>query len=153
MKFTSIAQSSLVVLSVLLAPVASFAGEAPYCVAVNGGFGSTDGGTTFVARNYTQPTEGKCSTWSGYTKTAATVILTTGGTACLSSDSKAMTISLSSADPSFFGGGGALGVDYIQLSRESATQPFTGYDSGYFAGSAEPVTCTNDLLTLPSYHD
>jgi len=153
MKFNSIAQSSLVVLSALLAPIHSFAaGPQPYCIAVNGGFG-TSGGTTFVARNYTLPTEGKCSTWSGYTKTAATVILTTGGTSCLSSDSKAMTVSLSSADPSYFGGGGALGVDYIQLTREAATEPFTGQDSGYFTGSAEPVSCTSDLLTLPSYHD
>ena len=153
MKFNSIAQSSLVVLSALLAPVYSFAaGPEPYCIAVNGGFG-TSGGTTFVARNYTLPTEGKCSTWSGYTKTAATVILTTGGTSCLSSDSKAMTVSLSSADPSYFGGGGALGVDYIQLTREAATEPFTGQDSGYFTGSAEPVSCTSDLLTLPSSHD
>jgi hypothetical protein len=152
MKFNSIAQSSLVVLSVLLAPVYSFAAEAPYCIAVNGGFG-TSGGTTFVARGFTLPTEGKCSPWSGYTKTGATVILTTGGTSCLSSDSKALTVSLSSADPSYFGGGGALGVDYIQLSREAATEPFTGQDSGYFTGSAEPVSCTSDLLTLPSYHD
>ena len=153
MKFNSIAQSSLVVLSALLAPIHSFAaGPQPYCIAVNGGFG-TSGGTTFVARNYTLPTEGKCSTWSGYTKTAATVILTTGGTSCLSSDSKALTVSLSSADPSYFGGGGALGVDYIQLTREAATEPFTGQDSGYFTGSAEPVDCTSDLLTLPSYHD
>jgi hypothetical protein len=153
MKFNSIAQSSLVVLSALLAPVYSFAaGPEPYCIAVNGGFG-TSGGTTFVARNYTLPTEGKCSTWSGYTKTGATVILTTGGTSCLSSDSKALTVSLSSADPSYFGGGGALGVDYIQLTREAATEPFTGQDSGYFTGIAEPVSCTSDLLTLPSYHD
>jgi hypothetical protein len=153
MKFNSIAQSSLVVLSVLLAPVYSFAaGPEPYCIAVNGGFG-TSGGTTFVARGFTLPTEGKCSPWSGYTKTGATVILTTGGTSCLSSDSKALTVSLSSADPSYFGGGGALGVDYIQLSREAATEPFTGQDSGYFTGSAEPVSCTSDLLTLPSYHD
>lgn len=153
MKFNSIAQSSLVVLSALLAPIHSFAaGPQPYCIAVNGGFG-TSGGTTFVARNYTLPTEGKCSTWSGYTKTGATVILTTGGTSCLSSDSKAMTVSLSSADPSYFGGGGALGVDYIQLTREAATEPFTGQDSGYFTGSAEPVSCTSDLLTLPSSHD
>jgi hypothetical protein len=151
MKFNSIAQSSLVVLSLSLAPIHSFAAEAPYCIAVNGGFGNS-GGTTFVARNFTLPTEGKCSPWSGYTKTAATVILTTGGTSCLSSDSKALTVSLSSADPSYFGAG-QLGVDYIQLSRGAATEPFTGQDSGYFAGSAEPVSCTSDLLNLPSYHD
>jgi hypothetical protein len=152
MKFNSIAQSSLVVLSVLLAPVYSFAaGPGPYCIAVNGGFGG--GGTTFVARNFTFPDASKCTPWSGYTKTGATVILTTGGTSCLSSDSKALTVSLSSADPDYFGGGGALGVDYIQLARDAATEPFTGQDSGYFTGSAEPVSCTSDLLTLPSHHD
>ena len=150
MKFNSIAQSSLVVLSALLAPIHSFAAEAPYCIAVNGGFGG--GGTTFVARNFTLPTEGKCNPWSGYTKTASTVILMTSGTSCLSSDSKALTVSVSSADPSFLGAG-QLGVDYIQLSRGTATEPFTGQDYGYFAGSAEPVSCSSDLLTLPSYHD
>jgi hypothetical protein len=108
MKFNSIAQSSLVVLSALLAPIHSFAAEAPYCIAVNGGFGG--GGTTFVARNFTLPTEGKCNPWSGYTKTASTVILMTSGTSCLSSDSKALTVSVSSADPSFLGAG-VLGVD------------------------------------------
>jgi hypothetical protein len=42
MKFNSIAQSSLVVLSALLAPIHSFAaGPQPYCIAVNGGFGTS----------------------------------------------------------------------------------------------------------------
>ena len=150
MKFTSIAQSSLMVLSVLLAPIHSFAAESPYCIAVNGGFGN--GGTTFVARNFTLPTASTCTPWTGYTKTASTVILMTSGTSCLSSDSKALTTSVSSADPSYFGAG-AIASDYIQLSRGSATDPFSGTDYGYFGGSAEPVSCTNDLLTLPSYHD
>ncbi len=150
MKFTSIAQSSLVVLSVLLAPIHSFAAQAPYCIAVNGGFGG--GGTTFVARNFTLPTASKCSPWSGYTKTASTVILMTSGTSCLSTDNKALTVSVSSADPSFFGAGTIVG-DYIQLTRDSATDPFTGEDYGYFTGSAEPVSCTSELLTLPAAHD
>jgi hypothetical protein len=42
-----------------------------------------------------------------------------------------------------------LVADYIQLSRGDATQPFTGQDTGEFAGSAEPVSCTSDLLTPP----
>jgi hypothetical protein len=149
MKFNSIAQSSLMVLSLLLAPVHSFAAE-PYCISVNGGFG--DGGTTFVGRNFSLPGEGKCTPWSGYTKTASTVILTTSGTSCLSSDSKALTVSVSSADPSYIGAG-QLTADYIQLSRGDATEPFTGQDFGAFAGSAEPVSCTSKLLTLPSSHD
>jgi hypothetical protein len=151
MKFNSIAQSSLAVLSLLLAPIHSFAaGPEPYCIAVNGGFGN--GGTTFVARSFSVPTASKCTPWSGYTKTASTVILTTGGTSCLSSDNKALTVSVSSADPWFLGAG-QVAADYIQLSRREATDPFTGQDFGYFTGSAEPVSCTSDLLTLPSSHD
>jgi hypothetical protein len=135
----------------LIAPLQGFAAsEAPYCIAVNGGFGN--GGTTFVARNFSLPTASKCSPWTGYTKTASTVILTTSGTSCLSSDNTALTVSVSSADPSYVGAG-TLVSDYIQLSRPDATQPFTGTDAGYFAGTAEPVSCTSDLLSLPSYHD
>jgi hypothetical protein len=148
MKFNLIAQSSLV-LSLLLAPIHSFAAE-PYCIAVNGGFGG--GGTTFVARSFSPPAESKCTPWSGYTKTASTVILTTSGTSCLSSDSKALTVSVSSADPWFLGAG-QIAADYIQLSRGNTTEPFSGSDFGYFTGSAEPVTCSSDLLSLPSSHD
>ena len=150
MKFNLIAQSSLVVLSLVAGSVHSFAAEAPYCIAVNGGFGN--GGTTFVARNFSLPTESKCSPWTGYTKTASTVILTTNGTSCLSTDSKALTVSVTSADPSFIGAG-HLEADYIQMSRGNSTEPFSGQDYGYFAGNAEPVTCSSDLLTLPSSHD
>jgi hypothetical protein len=113
-----------------------------------------NGGTTFVARNFSLPGEGKCTPWSGYTKTASTVILTTSGTSCLSSDSKALTVSVSSADPSYLGVG-QLASDYIQLSRGNSTEPFTGEDTGQFAlpGSAETVTCTSDLLNLRSLRD
>ena len=136
----------------LMAPLQSFASsEAPYCIAVGGGFG-VGTGATFVARNYSLPGEGKCTPWTGYTKTASTVILTTGGTACLSSDNAALTVSVTSADPSYLGAGSIAG-DYIQMSRPDVTDPFTGYDYGYFAGIADPVSCTSDLLTLPSYHD
>ena len=148
MKFNSIAQSSLVVLSLSLTAVHSFAAPAPpapYCIAVNGGFGG--GGTTFVARSFSLPEASKCTPWSGYTKTASTVILTTSGTSCLSSDNKALTISVSSAAFLFTS---EPAVDYIQLSRGDETEPFTGQDFGYFAGSAEPVSCTSDLLSLPS---
>jgi hypothetical protein len=149
MKFKSIAQSSLLVLSILLAPIHSFAAET-YCIAVSGGFGH--GGTTFVARNFSMPGESQCTPWSGYTKTASTVILMTSGTSCLSSDSKALTVSVFSTDPSFFPLS-QLTADSIQLSRGNATEPFTGEDFGAFAGSAAPVSCTSKLLTLPSSHD
>jgi hypothetical protein len=129
----------------LTAPLQSFAAE-PYCIAVSGGFGN--GGTTFVARNFSLPGESKCTPWSGYTKTADTVILMTSGTSCLSSDSTVLEVSLSSADPL-----NGPGVDYIKLTRGDATQPFTGADIGTFAGSAEPLSCTSDLLNLPAWHD
>ena len=150
MKINSVIKSSLVVLSLLAAPVFSFASEAPYCIAVNGGFGN--GGTTFVARNFTLPDASKCTPWTGYTKTASTVILTTSGTSCLSSDSKALTVSVSSADPWFLGSG-QIASDYIELTRSDTTHPFTGQDVGYFTGSAAPLSCSSDLLTLPSTHD
>jgi hypothetical protein len=135
----------------LIAPLQSFASsEAPYCIAVNGGF--RNGGTTFVARNFSLPAASKCSPWTGYTKTASTVILMTSGTSCLSSDNTALTVSVTSADPSFFGAGTIVG-DYIQMSRPDATEPFSGYDYGYFAGTAAPVSCNSELLTLPSTHD
>jgi hypothetical protein len=152
MKIISNAQSTLAVLLALLAPVHSFAteGDAPYCIAVNGGFGN--GGATFVARNFSMPDPSKCTPWTGYTKTATTVILTTSGTACLSSDGKALTVSVSSADPNFLGAG-VQAADYIKMSRTTATGPFSGQDIGYLVGSAEPTSCTKALLTLPANHD
>jgi hypothetical protein len=157
MKFNPIAQSSLAVLSILLVPVHSFAttapAPAPYCIAVNGGFGNSGySGSTFVARSFSFPEASKCSPWAGYTKTSATVIFTTSGTACLSSDSTALTVSVSSADPDYLGAG-KLAADYIRMTRSSATDPFSGEDQGYLAGGAEPVGCSSDLLTLPSTHD
>jgi hypothetical protein len=141
----------LLLLLGLIAPLHSFA-EAPYCIAANGGFGNPAFGTTFVARGFSLPAASKCTPWSGYTKTATTVVLTTTGTACLSSDSTALTVSVTSADPSYFPIN-QLTADYIQLTRPDVTQPFTGQDYGAFAGPAEPVSCTSDLLTLPSTHD
>jgi hypothetical protein len=152
MKIISNAQSSLAVLLALLAPVHSFAeeGTAPYCIAVNGGFGK--GGATFVARNFSMPDASKCTPWTGYTKTATTVILITTGTACLSSDSTVLTVSVSSADPNFLGAG-VQAADYITMSRKTATDPFSGQDFGYLSGSAAPTSCTSDLLSLPAHHD
>jgi hypothetical protein len=158
MKFNPIAQSSFAVLSLLFVPVQSFAtntapAPAPYCIAVNGGFGNSGStGSTFVARNFPFPEPNKCSPWAGYTKTSATVIFTTGGTACVSSDNLALTVSVSSADPDFLGVG-STAADYIKMSRTSVNDPFSGTDAGYLMGSAEQTTCTNDLLTLPAYHD
>jgi hypothetical protein len=149
-------KAHLAVLLGLIAPLQSFAttpstpSEAPYCIAVNGGW--PNGGTTFVARNFVQPSENKCSVWTGYTDTAGNVVISTSGEACLSGDSKQLTVSVTNADPWFFGSG-VLDGEYIQLNRASSSDPFSGYDYGFFSGPAEPTTCTSDLLNLPSSHN
>lgn len=128
----------------------TFPGGGPFCIATAGGFGS--GGTTFVAPGFTVPAQNKCAQWSGFTKTASTVILNTSGAACLSSTGKTLTVSVSSADPAFLGTNPAS--DYMQLTRASSTGSFSGgADQGEFAGSADQVTCTSALLSLPDIHD
>jgi hypothetical protein len=135
---------------ITFAPSQTFPGGAPFCIATAGGFGN--GGTTFVAPGFTMPAENQCTPWSGFTKTASTVILTTSGAACLSTTGKTLTVSVSSADPAFLGTNPAS--DYIQLTRASSTGSFTGgTDQGEFAGSADQVTCTSGLLSLPDIHD
>jgi hypothetical protein len=135
----------------LLAPLQSFAAtEAPYCIAVNGGW--PNGGATFVARNFTLPAACKCTAWTGYTKTAGDVVLTTSGTSCMSSDSKQLTTSVTSQDPWFVPITNPA-FDYIQLNRSDANDPLSGTDYGYFGGTAEPVSCNSDLLNLPSSHN
>jgi hypothetical protein len=143
----------LLLLLGLIAPLHSFAAEQPYCIAVNGGFGAPAFGQTFVARNFSFPAASKCTTWTGYTKTATTVVLTTSGTACLSSDSTALTVSVTDVDPPDYFSITQYEADYMQLFRTDSTQPFSGQDYGAFAGPAEPVSCTSDVLTLPAHHD
>ncbi|MFZ0517486.1 MAG: hypothetical protein WBG23_03800 [Acidobacteriaceae bacterium] len=142
----------LLVLSLVLSlPVSSFATEAHYCIAVSGGFGH--GGTTYVGLGFAVPAKGNCTPWSGFTKTASTVVLTTTGTGCLSSSGKVLTVSVINSDPSFFGSD-ALHSDYITLSRSGTTGSFgSGSDFGVFGGNAEPVTCSSSLLSLPGSHD
>jgi hypothetical protein len=142
-------KAHLLVVLGLMAPMSSFA-SSPYCIAVDGGFGN--GGTTFIGSGFALPADGKCSPWAGFTKTASSVIFTTTGTGCVSSDGKALTVSVTSADPAFFNIG-QLTADYIQLTRSDAQEPFSGVDFGAFAGGAKPVTCTNSLVNLPSTHD
>ncbi len=130
---------------------AAHAAEPNYCIAVGGGFGG--GGTSFIGPGFAVPAAGTCVPWSGFTKTASTVILMTSGTGCLSTNGKVLTVSVSSADPSFLGAG-QLGSDYITLCPAGVTGcPISGADQGAFAGTAEPETCTTKLLTLPPTHD
>lgn len=133
----------------LVAPMTSFASN--YCIAVNGGFGS--GGSTFVAPNFTLPTVGLCKAWSGFTKTATSVILTTDGTTCLSTDGKVLTFALTSQNPNWLGTG-QFQADYIRFCPSGTTScPVTGRDVGNYGGPAKPVSCTSSLLKLPALHD
>jgi hypothetical protein len=138
-------------LLLLLFPIYSVAAEAHYCIAVSGGFGH--GGTTYIGSGFAVPPAGNCTPWSGFTKTASSVVLTSTGTVCLSSSSKVLTVSVINSDPSYFGSD-ALHSDYITLSRSGTTGSFgSGSDYGVFGGNAKPVTCSSTLLTLPGSHD
>jgi hypothetical protein len=134
----------------LISPIYSSA--ANYCVAVGGGFGS--GGTSFVGKGFAVPAAGACKPWAGYLKTGATVIATTTGAGCLSSDGKVLQITLLSTDPSFFGSN-SFAVDQIRLCPAGVGNcPIGGgQDVGYFTGAAKPQTCTTQLLGLPATHD
>jgi hypothetical protein len=140
-----------------------YADPAPYCIAVNGGF--DNGGTTFVARQFEAPGPNKCTPWAGYTKIPATVVLTTGGTACLSDDGNVMTVAVSSINPNWVGS--QDGRDYLQFCPQNANcagevsvenYPLAGgLDIGFVGGIAPgaptvQIDCTDDLLDLPANH-
>jgi hypothetical protein len=99
------------------------------------------------------PAPGVCAPWTGFTKTASSVILLTSGTGCMSSTGKVLTVSVSSADPSYLGAG-QLGSDYIQLCPTGSTGCALshGSDQGTFGGSATEEVCTGTLLHLPATH-
>ena|SRR5579862_5897047 len=137
----------------LLAPVYAYAAD--YCISVNGGFGGASGGATYVGSNFTVPAAGACVPWSGFTKTATTVIFFTSGTACLSSTGGVLTLSVSSADPDNIGAGNIIS-DYIRLCKGSGTgcAAGAGSDQGGFAGTpVAHVTCTAAMTSLPPTHD
>ena len=139
----------MVLALVPIAPICAYA--ANFCVAVNGGFGS--GGTSYIAPAFTLPAKNNCAAWSGFTKTATTVIAISTGTGCLANDGKVFTLSIFNTDPPFFGAGKAAS-DQIQLCPKGVTGcPITGQDLGNFADPAVQQTCTASLLTLPPTHD
>jgi|HubBroStandDraft_1064217.scaffolds.fasta_scaffold19579_5 hypothetical protein len=125
----------------------------PYCIAVNGGFGSPTTGESFVARNFTVPDPNGCTPWAGYTKSNSTVILIASGTACVSDDGSVMTVSTMNADPSFTGTTPLY--DYLTVCLKSSctiSSSSIGSD-GDFVGPAEVQTCTSKLEDLPVTHD
>lgn len=134
-----------------LALSASPALASNFCVAVNNGFGH--GGTSYVGPSFALPAANNCKPWSGYTKTAATIITIATGTGCLSSNGKVLTLSVFDADPQFFGSG-VIGNDYIQICPTAVTGcPINGSDQGNFNGIAAEQPCTAALLKLPVAHD
>ena len=139
----------------LITPIGAYA--ATFCIAVNGGFGH--GGYTFIAPNLTLPTANQCAAWSGYTKTASTVILISNGTVCRSNSGKVLDLSIFSTDPDFFGiGAQQYAWDSIEMCPTGVTGcPFTSQDTSsnnaLGGGIAEEVTCTAGLLLLPQTHD
>ena len=133
----------------LIAPIYAYA--ANFCVAVNGGFGN--GGTSYIAPAFTMPAKNNCAAWSGFTKTAASVIAISTGTGCLASDGRVLTLSIFNTDLEFFGAGVAV-LDQIELCPKGVTGcPITGEDIGNFTGPAVQQTCTASLLTLPPTHN
>jgi hypothetical protein len=144
---------SLLVLSLaMLLPACGYASS--FCIATNGGFGPHFG-TTFIEPSFAIPSAGKCASWTGFTKTASTVVLMSYGLACLSSGGKGLTVAVSSQDPSYLGTNPSGGTtDYITFIRTATTVPFkSGEDMGLFGGDAAIVTCTSTLLSLSSTHD
>jgi hypothetical protein len=124
---------------------------ANYCIAVGGGFGG--GGTSFIGKNFTVPADGNCALWSGFTKTASTVIVFTTGNGCTSSDGKVLTVSVTSLANNFCLAGTDPCQDYITLCLVGSGCPVSDEDTGTFAGTANEETCTGSLMKLPSSHD
>jgi hypothetical protein len=147
----SIKPSFVMLMLGLAAPLASNAAD--FCIATNGGFGN--GGSSFIGKGFVLPAAGACLPWSGFTKTASTVIAIATGTGCRSSDGKVLELTISSTDPSFLGSG-VIGSDHIKFCPNgAATCPFGGgTGTGTFSnGSAVRQTCTAALVRLPALHD
>src|SRR5579859_3134918 len=100
----------------LMAPLGTYATN--FCVAVNGGFGS--GGTSYIAPTFTLPAADKCKSWTGFTKTASSVILFSTGVACMAAGDKVLTLSITNTDPAFVGANAAA-FDQIVLCPTGTT--------------------------------
>lgn len=143
--------SHLMLILGLTAPLCSNAAD--YCIAVNNGFGQ--GGTSFIGKGFTLPTAGRCLPWSGFVKTATSVIAISTGTGCRSTDGKVVEFTISSTDPEYLGSG-VIGSDHIRFCPGgTSTCPFgAGNAVGAFSnGPANAQTCTSTLYKLPSTHD
>lgn len=133
----------------LIAPFYAYA--ANFCIASGGGFGH--GGTSYIAPNFTMPGLSQCVPWSGFTRTASTVILFSTGVACRASGGKTLTFSIFNTDPAFLGAGASASDQIVLCATGTTGCPVSGQDQGEFGGSAQEQTCTTALLTLPGMHD
>ena len=97
----------------LIAPLCSNASD--YCIATNGGW--HHGGSSFIGKGFTLPAAGNCMPWSGFVKTATTVIAISTGTGCRSTDGLALELTISSTDPAYLGSG-VIGSDHIKFCPE-----------------------------------
>jgi hypothetical protein len=135
----------------LIAPLCGNAAD--YCIKVNNGFGQ--GGTSFIGKGFALPAAGACQRWSGFAKTASSVIAISTGTGCRSSDGKVLELTISSTDPSYLGSG-VVASDHIKFCPGGTTNcPIGGGSAvGLLSnGPAKPQTCTATLLNLPAIHD
>lgn len=121
-----------------------------FCIAVNGGFGS--GGTTFVGKGFVAPANGTCRPWSGIMQTATTVVGTSTGSACMSSNGLRLTVTLLTTNPGFLGSG-MVASDHIELCPVAQQCPVVQADSGTFGGPAQRVACNPAIVPIPSQHD
>jgi len=139
-------------LALLLGLIAPLCDAADFCIAVNNGFGQ--GGTTFVGKGFTLPAAGTCKPWSGFAKTASSVIAMSTGTGCRSSDGKLVEFTIASTDPAFLGAG-VIASDHIRFCPAGDLNcPLSGFGVGVFSnGNAASQTCTTALVTLPAVHD
>jgi hypothetical protein len=136
-----------------------------YCIAVNGGWGSTEtNGTTFVGKGIEYPLKGACQPWFGIVRTSLTVVGTSHGSICLSNDGKLLTVSLTSTLPEYLGLGRAgVAIDHIELcpGGNASCPAHSGQsDRGELANPvgattspAKHITCTSAMAAIPSSHD
>ena len=143
--------SPLMLMLGLIAPLCSNAAD--YCIKVNNGFGN--GGTSFIGKGFALPAAGACQPWSGFAKTASSVIAISAGTGCRSSDGKVLELTISSTDPAYLGSG-VISSDHIKLCPGGTSNcPIAGVArAGLLSnGPASPQSCTSNLVKLPALHD
>jgi hypothetical protein len=160
--------NTFVLVLLIGASTPAFATPIPnYCVAVNGGWNSGDpNGVTFVGKAIEFPPKNSCRPWGGIVRTAVSVVGTSHGTICRSSDGKLVTISLTSTLPEWLGiGRDHVAIDHIELcplgtsgdlcppQQGQSDRGDLGPPTGGSTGSpAKRINCNPSITTIPSDH-